>query len=75
MFRTAINGTPSKSMLIISQYASEARNVSQAVDENGEPLVVDMEGVPVFVNNDGDVRIAARYGANGIAEARKVIAQ
>ncbi|MBQ9526723.1 MAG: hypothetical protein IJR68_03855 [Fretibacterium sp.] len=40
VFKTAINGTPSGSRLIISQYAKEANNSSKVVDENGEPLAV-----------------------------------
>ena len=40
VFKTAPNGTPSRSRLIISDYAQQANEVSKVVDENGEPLVV-----------------------------------
>ena len=40
MFKTAINGTPSRSRLIISQYLRKGNEASKIVDENGEPLVV-----------------------------------
>lgn len=40
VFKTAINGTPSRSRLIISQYLRKGNEASKIVDENGEPLVV-----------------------------------
>lgn len=42
VFKTAINGTPQTSRLIISRLVTDVNenNVSKVVDENGEPLVV-----------------------------------
>ncbi|MBR1439054.1 MAG: hypothetical protein IJ587_11015, partial [Synergistaceae bacterium] len=60
VFKTALNdGTSSRSRLIISQYAAEANKASKSVDENGEPLVVEKDGVPVFINDDGQVKSAS----------------
>ena len=59
VFRTAINGTPSRSKSIIAQYWKDGKHASKVVDENGEPLVV-------YHGKDGDFNTFQSGNSAGI---------
>ena len=56
--KTSENGQRHQSFLFILAEDIWNVNVTKAVDENGEPLVVERNGQLVFVNNDGQVKSA-----------------